>query len=285
MRLENIQQETDSFIDCFCQQLQELVPHDFISKRQANFLKNTKQNLADDEIIAILDFSENLSFEIQFEVQSAYYSRNQCTIHPICFYFKENSDLKHQSIIIIAESLQHTTEAVYLFQTKFVAHLKSIFGSEMKKTIKFFSDGAASQYKNRKNFLNLCSFKKDFGTKAEWHFFATAHGKSPCDALGGAFKRTVRNFNMKQTTDSLRTAKEVFDWTQSHYRDPKTTFIYCTKTEYDENYANLNSSRFNQNIKVIEGTRSFHSFQPIDESTISASILSDSTEKKTYKLI
>ena len=29
----------------------------------------------------------------------------------------------------------------------------------------FFSDGAASQYKNRKNFLNLCHHKDDFKSK------------------------------------------------------------------------------------------------------------------------
>jgi len=39
----------------------------------------------------------------------------------------------------------------------------------LKKVI-YFSDGAASQYKNCKNFSNLCYHEKDFGVKAEWHF-------------------------------------------------------------------------------------------------------------------
>ena len=52
----------------------------------------------------------------------------------------------------------------------------------------YFSDGAASQYKNRKNFLNLCFHKSDFGVPAEWHFSATSHGKGACDGLGGTVK-------------------------------------------------------------------------------------------------
>ncbi len=29
---------------------------------------------------------------------------------------------------------------------------------------------------------------EDFGVEAEWNFFATAHGKEPCDVTGGAIK-------------------------------------------------------------------------------------------------
>ena len=49
----------------------------------------------------------------------------------------------------------------------------------------YFSDGCAGQYKNCKNFINLCHHLEDFGIPAEWHFFATSHGKGPCDGLGG----------------------------------------------------------------------------------------------------
>ena len=45
----------------------------------------------------------------------------------------------------------------------------TIFISTMQMT--YFSDGAGSQYMNRKNFLNLCHHKEDFGIVAEWHFF------------------------------------------------------------------------------------------------------------------
>ena len=57
------------------------------------------------------------------------------------------------------------------------------------KKLFYFSDGCGGQYKNYKNFMNLCLHKQDFGLDAEWIFFPTSHGKSPCDEIGGSVKR------------------------------------------------------------------------------------------------
>ena len=67
--------------------------------------------------------------------------------------------------------------------------LSVIKGKVEPKKIFYFSDGAAAQYKNRKNFTNLAYHEEDYGVPAEWHFFATSHGKGPCDGIGGTVKR------------------------------------------------------------------------------------------------
>lgn len=283
-RLENIEQPVFTFVDYFCDHLKSLVEHDFIASKQSDYLKNLKENLGDDEIIAIMDFSENMSFEIQDAAQSYYYSKGQCTIHPICLYYKENSDLKQCSVIIIAESLKHTVEAVYLFQTKLIPYLKAKNETKNKTKYTFFTDGAASQYKNKKNFLNQCLFKKDFNLDTEWNFFATSHGKSPCDAMGGTFKRNARIYNMRQPVNGITNSKDLFEWTKT-LTNSQVHFIYCTETEYDEMYANLNVNRFAQNIRTVKGTQSFHSFKPVNETMISVSTLSESEEKKNFKLL
>ena len=64
-------------------------------------------------------------------------------------------------IIIISDCLHHDNTAVYNILEKFLPERL-----HPKKTI-YFSDGAASQYKNRKNFVNLCLHKDDFGLSAE----------------------------------------------------------------------------------------------------------------------
>ena len=56
------------------------------------------------------------------------------------------------------------------------------------ENIMYLSDGAASQYKNRENLINLYNHSSDFGITAEWHFSATSHGKGACDGLGGTVK-------------------------------------------------------------------------------------------------
>ena len=62
----------------------------------------------------------------------------------------------------------------------------------------YFSDGCAEQCKNHKNFINLCHNQQDFNMDAEWIFFATSHGKSPCDGAGGFAKCYVAKHSLQR---------------------------------------------------------------------------------------
>ena len=67
---------------------------------------------------------------------------------------------------MISDCLHHDTIAVYLFQKYFSGFLKDLLPARSyPRNIIFFSDGAASQYKNRKNFLNFCNHKADLEMK------------------------------------------------------------------------------------------------------------------------
>jgi hypothetical protein len=66
----------------------------------------------------------------------------------------------------------------------------------------YFSNGAVSQYKNCKNFLKLCHHAENFHVTAEWNFFATLHGRSPCDGIGGTIKGLVA-FDSLQATERI----------------------------------------------------------------------------------
>lgn len=255
--------------------------HDFITEKQSNYFKNRKEKLEEDEVIAIMDFSENIAFEMQNAAQSYYYSKIQATIHPICMYYKTNGELQQKSMIIIAQSKEHIVESVYLFQTKLVEYVKTVL---KKSKIIFFTDGAPSQYKNKNNFLNLCMFKKDFGLDAEWHYFSTSHGKSPCDALGGAFKRNAQLYNMKNLSDQINSSKKLFDWSQT-IKNSKVHFVHCDEEEYFKVKESLRTERLSQNIKQVPGSQSFHSFKPINENTIEARTFSESAESQQFKLI
>ena len=81
--------------------------------------------------------------------------------------------------------------------TSFVHRVQKILINYMKINyphiimLFYFSDEYAGQYKNHKNFISLCHHRDDFGLDAQWIFFATSHGKSPCDGVGGFVKRHV----------------------------------------------------------------------------------------------
>ena len=78
------------------------------------------------------------------------------------FHHSKSNDCNVRNISQgISDCMKHDTVSVHLFQRNLVRFLKDRFDATPSKMI-YFSDGAASQYKNRKNFSNLCHHVEDF---------------------------------------------------------------------------------------------------------------------------
>lgn len=260
--METVRKTIDEFITYFEQQLRTLIPHDFISHQQSKYFAERKENLKMNEMLIVCDFSENYSFLIQSAIQSFHWSNKQCTIHPFALYWKEGDELKMQSIIFIAESTKHNITAVYQFQVLLLEWIKEKQDYGNITDIIFFSDGAGGQYKNKKNLFNIAQYKERFGYNVEWHCFATSHGKSACDGIGGTFKRNAKRASLQQDEKPIRTAKELFDWANEK-KDSKVIFFFCTNDEYETTEKEL-ATRY-VNVKTIKGTQSYHSFKPMSQ--------------------
>ena len=59
------------------------------------------------------------------------------------------------------------------------------------KNVSIWSDGPASQFKNRFIAAAMISLQTKHCLNIHWNFFATSHGKGPVDGIGGAVKRYV----------------------------------------------------------------------------------------------
>ena len=124
------------------------------------------------------------------------------------------------------------------------------------KNIFYFSDGAAAQYKNFKNFFNIAFHFQDFGVEAEWHFFATSHGKGPCDGIGGTLKRSAKKASLQATL--IETPEQLYQYLKGH---TISTFVeYFDKNEWLQEELALNK-RFS-NARTVPGTRQMHSVCP-----------------------
>ena len=102
---------------------------------------------------------------------------------------------------MLSDCLSHDTNAVYKFQKIIKHYLKENF--QPRKMI-YFTDGAAQHFKNKYNFINLLHHEMGFGIPAEWHFHATAHGKGPCDGIGGNLKRLAALASLTSLTIILQ---------------------------------------------------------------------------------
>ena len=133
------------------------------------------------------DFAEDYQYLIQDEMQSFHWSKEDCTSHPLVMYFEDaDGNLERYSLFFISDDNTHETSFVHKIRTLLVEFLKQRLPNVTK--IYYVSDGCGGQYKNFKNFLNLCSHKEDFSIEAKWIFFAISHEKLPYDGIGGAVK-------------------------------------------------------------------------------------------------
>lgn len=153
--------------------LTELQVHHYVSKKQAQYLRDLKATVPKHEAIILMNFAENYSFLVQDAPQSYHWNNTQATIHPITVYYRLQEDSRNGIAVkccaVISDCLEHDTVNVHTFQAELLNAIKK----EMPQTTKvhYFADGASAQYKNRKNVANLCHHETDLGISATWNFF------------------------------------------------------------------------------------------------------------------
>ena len=102
------------------------------------------------------------------EAQSAYYSRNSVTLHPMAAMFSEDSDIIRDSVMVVSEDLWHDSSAVQVFIQTLAYHIQTKHPHIRHSII--WCDGCSSQYKSRQLMNNIAeAFCTDF--KVTWNFF------------------------------------------------------------------------------------------------------------------
>lgn len=218
-----------------------------------------KDTLAPGELVAVPDFSENHTFTVQESAPAYYYNNSQATVFSMVIYFRKNEKLEHFSYVGVSESLNHNSTAVYMFQDRLITYLKQKF--DFIDKIHYFSDGAPQQFKNKKAFINLVHHSADFGIEARWNFFPTAHGKGPCDGLGGQVKRLAKRFSLQGGL--ILSPKDLYEWADQYI---EADFVYCSNIDYD-NCEEFLKDRFAKALS-IKGTLTFHCMIPTEINNI-----------------
>ena len=255
--LNTLKLPTDEFVELVATKFDNLTAHSYIAISQAQYLKTRKESIDDQTAIVLGDFSENFSFVVQDEVQGYHWNKEQCTLHPVVVYTKSSDDLeiKTQCFCFISDDLNHDTGFVYAVQTILTKHLKERF--PQVNFFEYFSDGCSGQYKNYKNFFNLTYHKQDFNLNASWNFFATSHGKSPCDGVGGMIKRKLtRSSLMRPVQDQILTIEAVHDFCRMEIEG---VIFFLISKEVLQNTRDFLQSRY-ASANTVPGTRSFHHF-------------------------
>lgn len=267
----------DDFIEELCTKLINLKTHHFVATEQSAFLKNLRSNLKAGEVLVQLDFSENYAFLVQDAAQVFHYNNDQCTVHPIVYYYStEDKVIQHQSIILLSDSLTHDTDAVFLSQQLLIDHIKKRCKAEK---IYYFTNGAKQHYKNRFNMANLLHHEEDFGVQAEWHFHATAHGKGPCDGVGATLKRGATRASLQAPAHrAILTPQALLKWCKQNLSN--IDIYFYTKQEHERVKRRL-QHRFTE-AKSIPDIQKSNSFTPLPGKKLLIKTYSDSVEGVTF---
>ncbi|KAL0151585.1 hypothetical protein M9458_053102 [Cirrhinus mrigala] len=185
--------------------LDSLAKYHFNWLHQAKTLRELKETLREDEVCIHVDFSENYGYKLSSEIQAFHFggSHKQATIHTCVVYMASSSC----SYATISASLRHYERAVW-------AHMEPVLREAIDKcntppsTLHIISDGAVTQYRNKKNLylLSTVHFLSGF-QGVTWNFNEKLHGKGAPDGVGGAVK-SVADTAVQRGTD-LQTAEEL----------------------------------------------------------------------------
>ena len=141
---------------------------------------------------------------------------------------------------------------VYEVQKTMINYLHELL-PQVKKLF-YFSDGCGGQYKNYKNFMNLCLHKQDFGLDAEWIFFAT------CDGIGGSVKHQAAKRSLQRPMNN-----QILDYqvmlSVGEEEMSKIKFFGISKETMDEVRKSL-EERFSRGNTVPGRRSSHHSTSP-----------------------
>ena len=173
-------------------ELQQKTPqylfHVFIKRQQSNFFEYIKENADDGTVICQVDYAENFTLREQDQIQSAYWSNKQISLFT-AYAWMGGSGGEGYSFGFIANSTKHDKYSVITCLEVLIQEIVDI-NPEVDRII-FFSDGAASQFKNKFIIQHLSTLADTSGLDFSWNYFASSHGKGVVDSIGGTLKRIV----------------------------------------------------------------------------------------------
>jgi len=251
----------------------DLLLHHFRMKTQCRAIKKIIDELPEGVLGIQEDFAENWTEFTQDEAQSNYYGRRLVSLYTCVIHHKVGDKTNHYSLVLPSDCLEHSQNTVFVYKKRIIQYIKEnnrIFNNV--KSIIYVSDGAPMQYKSYKNFINLYYHSKDFGIPAIHIFFASGHGKSCCDGLGGNAKRVVTN--ACRAGNMISNALSFHNYIAGRV-DLKIQSILVTPEEIVQAISNFKLEERYLTFKTVKNTHQFHKVVPSNEGLYFYELCSD----------
>lgn len=240
-------------------QVGTMCKHLFDSKWQGEQFEILKKNLKQGEILQVMDFAKNVSFDRQREVQGGYWYRKNITLHPVVCYFlcpeEQCGQLVKDEVMCVSNDLTHDGHAVECYQNRAIEHLKKS-GIQIDHVYQF-TDNCSAQYKCYLPF----GYISKFPLPLERHYFGAGHGKGPGDASVGRTKVLVASaIRGGVPNEDLTTADALAAHCQHALAISSEDGICCHSRRHFFVVNNIDRS-YKCDIKTVPGTMQWHCVQ------------------------
>ncbi|XP_033120803.1 uncharacterized protein LOC117119932, partial [Anneissia japonica] len=150
-----VQGTLEDLIEELMKQLKPFCLHTLIKRKQSLHFKNEKKRASDLYAVMQVDFAENFTIIQQNEIQSAHFHHTQVTLFTACVY-TGTADENIHSYTLVSDDIRHGKHQVAVFLDYLISDIKAKYTN--LETMSVFSDGAASQFKQKYLFENLTFF-------------------------------------------------------------------------------------------------------------------------------
>ncbi|XP_072180506.1 uncharacterized protein [Diadema setosum] len=251
--------------------LPQFLKHCYVKREQAAVYNEHRKKAPESDVhhaVLQVDFSENYTCQAQDEIQSAHWNQHQVSLFTAALWHS-GSLFSH---VLASDNLCHSKDTI-------VAYLDVLldFLPDQVTHVSIWSDGPASQFKNRYIAAAFASLEKAHKVHIEWNFFATSHGKGPVDGIGGSAKRFV--WDKVRTRKHTVTDAKTFAEAASTMKNVSVCEI--TSSEITKRNGKLNLNVVFSEAKAIPGIAKMHFFTVVNDEVAAYVLSSDKHDEET----
>lgn len=259
---------------------ENLKQHKFFASEQRESFRKENTNIAEDEILVVMDFKENIRLGGgPIETGNDFYRRQQCSIFGIgvVFYDQVIKQRRLEYIDFFSDILSHDALFVKDCLNKVLNFYINLRSQSSIKKVNFWNDsGRHFQCGELAHFL-LKIVPFSFNVQVSWNFFGEHHGKNILDGHFGLLSRTIKNIERRKY---IRTIQDLIGFLQEEFSEINSVrtnkgvkvFFHIYERESRAKYINI------LNIKNLCDFYYFESFLSNDNISIRAKVYKNSSQ-------
>lgn len=242
--------------------LKKLPYHLFLKDWQFLQLRQAKKSITQGTVMQVMDFSQNFPNICQHEIQPAYWSRTQTTIHAsINFYLCPNNNCKElvrHEVVHVSDDHVHDGHMVKACEDATLDVLRQS-GIQVDRLIQF-CDNARSQYKSKTPFVYLT----ETDIPKMRCYLGEGHGKGPADSCFGRTKQQVKHGIVSESV-IITCAEDMWNYCSTNLE--KTLEEGKCGDHYARTFKLILpvSHHFATEAKTVTGCSSFHQVQTVGQ--------------------